>query len=68
MTATEMKVYIESKTNQKLSIDKFSKELKRLGFVQKIEKWGKNSTRRIYGVSKSNTEQNNISSPDNLPF
>lgn len=47
MTASEIKIYLEDKTRQKLILDKIGKELKALGFEQKKVDSG---TRRVYMV------------------
>lgn len=52
LTATEIKVIIESKTNQRLNLTRIGQDLKRLGFEQKHLKTG-NGTKRVYGVSQS---------------
>lgn len=41
MTASDIKVFIENKTHQKLSLDKIGKELKRLGFTGQIRRINK---------------------------
>lgn len=53
MTATDIKVFIEAKTNQKLSVDRIGKELKRLGFSQGHYRIGK-AVKRMYGVTVLN--------------
>jgi predicted P-loop ATPase len=73
LTATEVKVFIESKTLQKLSLDRLGKELKRLGFEQKHAKVGA-GTKRVYLVSYVNNPNTNEALPlnskpdDDLPF
>jgi hypothetical protein len=49
LTATEIMIYLEAKTKQRLIIDKIGKELKALGFEQKKIDSG---TKRVYCVSK----------------
>jgi len=49
MTATDIKVDLEFKSNQKLSINKIGQELQRLGFKQ-VHKKDKGSTKRVYEV------------------
>lgn len=54
MTATDVKVYIEKHTNQRLSLDRVGKELNRLGYDQKFAKErieGKRQSRRFYLVN-----------------
>jgi len=46
-TATDVKVWLEEKTKQKLTTDRIGKELKRLGYEQRIKKSGGHS-RRCY--------------------
>lgn len=71
LTASEIKVYIEKHTNQRLILDRIAKELKRLGFEQKYIRWGA-STRRVYGVNHltglGNAIQPPQMPPDDLPF
>lgn len=40
MTATQIKIDLETKTNQKISIKKLGEELKRLGFEKKLKRKG----------------------------
>lgn len=49
MTATDIKVILEKHTQQRMSLDRLGKELKRLGYEQVHERIG-NSTRRCYKV------------------
>lgn len=49
VTATDIKVYIEKHTQQRLNLGRLGQDLKRLGFQQKHIKQG-NSTKRVYGV------------------
>lgn len=78
MTATDIKVFIEKHTQQKLILDRVSKELKSLGFEQKHIRIGKH-TKRIYmvthlgGLSPQPGEslpgyKPTISPDDDLPF
>lgn len=46
MTATDIKVYIEKHSQQRLSIDRISKQLKKLGFEQRHVKVGKSTARK----------------------
>jgi hypothetical protein len=49
MSASEIKIYLDNKTNQKLILDKVGKELKSLGFKQiKVD----SGNRRVYCVQK----------------
>jgi predicted P-loop ATPase len=54
LTASEIKVYIESKTNQRLELQKIGKELKRLGYQQAHVKTGGGSTKRCYLMRRLN--------------
>lgn len=72
MTATQIKVILEKHTQQRISLDRLGKELKRLGYSQKHVKIGK-STKRVYLVKCIiNGEQSppkpNEDDDDNLPF
>lgn len=60
MTASEVKIFLEDKTRQKLILDKIGKELKALGFVQRKVDSG---TRRVYMVKRKI-----IDSPGEMPF
>lgn len=54
VTATDIKVYIEKHTNQRLSLDRIGKELKRLGYKQthkKLYEGERRISRRIYMVN-----------------
>jgi len=61
MTCGEIKVYLENKTNQRLALDKISKQLKRLGFKQ-IHVRTSYSTKRCYIVTQL------AELPKDLPF
>lgn len=50
VTCSDIKIYIEKHTNQRLSLDRIGKELKRLNFEQRIARIG-NTTRRVYMVN-----------------
>lgn len=49
LTATDIKVLLEKHTNQRLSLDRIGKELKRLQYEQKVVKVN-SSTKRVYLV------------------
>lgn len=49
-TATDIKIVLENASNQKLSLDRIGKELKRMGFEQKIVKLD-GATKRVYLVT-----------------
>ena len=74
LTATDIKIILEKHTQQKLSLDRIGKELKRLGYEQKHIKIG-SSTKRVYLV-KCLLNNNELTPPkpsedeeeDNLPF
>ncbi len=70
LTATDIKVYIESKTNQRLSIDALGKSLKQLGFAQSHVKVN-GSTKRVYHVTTL-IDEDGFRPPghadDDLPF
>lgn len=71
-TATEVKVYLEDKSRQKLSIDKVGKELKRLKFEQVHVRSG-GGTRRCWKVKHimeygETKEVIPLLDPDNTPF
>lgn len=67
MTASDIKVYIENLTHQKLLLDKIGKELKRLGFVQESKLMAGRQTKRVYHVCKLNAPENNQNGVS-LPF
>lgn len=69
MTASEIKVYIEQKTNQRLSLDAIGKELKRLGFEQNHVRVGKR-VHRFYNVVRREEEQRipPARTDDDVPF
>jgi predicted P-loop ATPase len=71
MTATDVKVYIENKTNQRLSLDRIGKELKRLKFEQKHIKLSNGGTKRVYLVKEliivPNINKEAVP-PEDLPF
>jgi hypothetical protein len=75
VTATDIKVFIEKHTNQRLNLTRIGQDLKRLGFQQKHVK-EKGTTRRIYGVNclvqLSKVSVNQFTAPerdnDDLPF
>ena len=50
MTSSEILIYLESKTRQRITVEKIGKELKALGFVQKKLDSG---TRRVYCLKKN---------------
>lgn len=50
LTTTDIKVYLEDKTRQKLILDKIGKEMKRMGFTQKHIRAGA-GTKRCFGVT-----------------
>lgn len=73
MTATDMKIIIEKHTQQKISLDRLGKELKRLGFEQKhIKALG--GTKRVWLVEtilNDNESRPNVANEDeddDLPF
>lgn len=70
VTATDVKVEIEKNTNQRLSLDRIGKDLKRLGFEQKHIK-SNGTTRRVYCVTFLK-RRNEFAAPerpdDDLPF
>lgn len=76
MSGTDIKVILEKHTQQKISLDRLGKELKRLGFEQKIVR-AMNSTKRVWFVecliNSLNKPTNNEASPpdhdeEDLPF
>lgn len=67
MTASDVKVFIEDYSRQKLLLDKIGKELKRLGFQQEIRRYGL-SFKRVYGVEKITTDQEQKTDDNDLPF
>lgn len=50
MTATDIKVYIEVRSNQKLSLKRLGMDLKKLGYVQTVIKVGSRPS-RVYAVN-----------------
>lgn len=50
LTATDIKVYMEQFTHQRLSLDKIGKELQRLGFEQQHVKYNGKTTKRVYMI------------------
>lgn len=66
LTATDIKVYLEQKSQQKLTLDRIGKELSRLGYVQ-LHKKLSGVTKRVYLVKFT---ENGVTSqfPVNQPF
>lgn len=68
LTATDIKVYIEKNSQQRLTLTRLGIDLKRLGFEKKHITSGK-STRRVYGVNYvSHQPAIDPAKPRNLPF
>lgn len=68
MTATEVKIFIELKTLQKLNLNKIGSEMQRLGYRQEIKRID-GKTKRIYAVhEKSNVTAQNTDVSQDLPF
>jgi predicted P-loop ATPase len=74
MTVTDIKVYIEKETNQKLSLTRLGLELKKLGFEQIIERHG-GGFRKVYYVKDSglagaadDSAANNMKLDEDLPY
>lgn len=69
MTATDIKVFLEHKTNQKLILDRIGKELKRMKFVQSsIRLAGGGGVKRLYWVKELQPGQANSIPDEDLPF
>jgi hypothetical protein len=62
MTTTDIKVFIEKESNQKLSLTRIGLELKKLGFEQDFEKVNK-SSRRYYYVKETGLSGSASSAP-----
>lgn len=66
LTATDIKVYLEKMTGQKLTLDRIGKELSRLKYAQIHKRFGL-TTKRVY-VVKFADETCNTQFPNNQPF
>lgn len=66
LTATDIKVYLEKLTGQKLTLDRIGKELSRLKYAQIHKRFG-TTTKRVY-VVKFVDETCNTQFPNNQPF
>lgn len=65
MSATEIKIMLELKSNQKISLKRIGMELKRMGFSSEIKKIN-GKTIQVYSVM--DTSANKPESDDSLPF
>jgi predicted P-loop ATPase len=65
MSATEIKIMLELKSNQKISLKRIGMELKRMGFESEIKKVN-GKTIQVYSVME--TTQNTPRPDTNLPF
>lgn len=72
MSSTEIKVFIETKSNQKISLKKLGQELKRIGFLCETKKANGKSKQIYYIITgHTNYEMDNISGfqkTENMPF
>lgn len=67
LTASDIKVYIETLTHQKLLLNKIGQELKRFGYKQVVKLMEERQTRRVYGVCKLNSPED-VTSHLRAPF
>ena len=65
MSATEIKILLELKSNQKISLKRIGMELKRMGFSSAIKKIN-GKTIQVYSVM--DTSENKQDNADSLPF
>jgi hypothetical protein len=65
MSATEIKIHLEDKSKQKISLKRIGMELKRMGFESTIKKVN-GKTIQVYSVME--TTQNTSKPDSNLPF
>jgi hypothetical protein len=65
MSATEIKIMLELKSNQKISLKRIGMELKRMGFTSIIKKIN-GKTIQVYSVME--TTHNTTTNESNVPF